>query len=348
MARWLKFGGEFVKEGSMFGLISQLSHVELLTPKIDKSLRFFTEILGLTETARKGRSVYLRAWRNFFHHDLVLTEGDQPRLGHIGWRAAGADALKTAVQRLEASGLGEGWHEGEPGRGPGYRYRGPGGHLNEIYWQAERWRPPAELAPTFPNRPQRYVPRGIDVYHLDRVTIATANIMGDVAWYRDTLGFRFMEWTVLDEKSDVAVFATMTTNEQSHDLGLLGDHSDVPGRLHHIAFWLDQRPDVERAADILMEAGTPIEYGPGRHGIGALTYLYFREPGGLRVELNSGGYRNYQPDWEPVKWSPAQGANDFYRVHAISNSFLEAFPPHVTGAVPSGNVANPWAAASVR
>jgi hypothetical protein len=50
-----------------------------------------------------------------------------------------------------------------------------------------------------------------------------------------------------------------------------------------------------------MEAGTHIEVGPGRHGMGEQTYLYFREPGGIRLEINSGGYRNYQPDWQPVK-----------------------------------------------
>ena len=112
--------------------------------------------------------------------------------------------------------------------------------------------------------------------------------MRDVAFFRDTLDYRFTEWTVLDDKSDVAVFAMMTTNEQSHDLGLLGDRSGIPGRVHHLAYWLDQRLDVERAADILLEAGTAVEYGPGRHGMGFQTYLYFREPGGMRIELNSG------------------------------------------------------------
>ena len=52
--------------------------------------------------------------------------------------------------------------------------------------------------------------------------------------------------------------------------------------------------------------------------MGFQTYLYFREPGGMRIELNSGGWRNYQPDWKPVRWSPAMGSNDFYRQNALS------------------------------
>jgi catechol 2,3-dioxygenase len=332
----------------MYSLISQLSHVEIVTPKPDESLRFFVDVLGLIETARTGRSVYLRGWRNFFHHDLVLTEGREPGLGHVGWRSAGAKALETAVSRFEKNGAGIGWHEGEPGRPRGYRYRSPGGHVHELFWEAQRWTPPPALAPTYPNRPQRYAPRGVAVNHIDHVTITTADIMRDVGFFRDALDYRFTEWTVLDDKSDIPIFAMMTTNEQAHDLGLLGDHSGRPGRIHHVAFWLDQRLDVERAADILMEAGTPIEYGPGRHGMGFQTYLYFREPGGMRIELNSGGWRNYQPDWQPVRWSPAQGSNDFYRHNQLPTSMMEAFPPHLSGASPSADAVNPWKAASVR
>jgi catechol 2,3-dioxygenase len=333
---------------AMFSLISQLSHVEIVTPRLEQSRQFFIEVMGLLETARTQSSIYLRAWRNFFHHDLVLTEGETPALGHVGWRSAGEAALETAVARLEKAGAGLGWHIGEPGRPRGYRYRSPGGHVHEIFWNAERWTPPPDLAPTYPNRPQRYQPRGVAVNHIDHVTISTADIMGDVAFFRDTLDYRFTEWTVLDDKSDLPVFAMMTTNEQSHDLGLLGDHSGILGRIHHLAYWLEQRLDVERAADMLMEAGVPIEYGPGRHGMGFQTYLYFREPGGMRIELNSGGWRNYQPDWQPVRWTPAQGSNDFYRQNKFPDSMMQAFPPHEAGASPGANVINPWAAASVR
>ena len=58
-----------------------------------------------------------------------------------------------------------------------------------------------------------------------------------------------------------------------------------------------------------MAAGTPIEFGPGIHGIDEITYLYVREPGGFRIEINSGGWQNYQPDWEaPV--DAAAGRDD--------------------------------------
>ncbi|HEX4061352.1 MAG TPA: hypothetical protein VHY58_10070 [Streptosporangiaceae bacterium] len=50
--------------------IAHLGHAELLTPEPEKSLWFFTEVLGLTENGRGGDSVYLRTWDDYEHHSL--------------------------------------------------------------------------------------------------------------------------------------------------------------------------------------------------------------------------------------------------------------------------------------
>jgi catechol 2,3-dioxygenase len=322
--------------------ISQLAHVELLTPTLEESARFFTDVMGLDETGRDEASVYLRCWGDFSSYSVQLTEAPQPALGHIGWRTEGPDALERAVARLEQAGAGEGWSEGQRGHGPAYRYRGPGGHVHELFWEVERYEASPDQRSAFPARPQKHVPRGAAPRQLDHITVNTRQPYEDSEWYRDTLGYRFMEYTALDENPDLIVFSMVTTNEKSHDLGLVIDFTDVPGRLNHLAFWVDAVEDLLRAADVLMEAGTHIEFGPGRHGMGEQTYLYFREPGGIRLEINSGGYRNYQPDWEPVKWVPSQGSNTMYRNLALPDSMLEAFPPAEAVHPPEPALANPW------
>src|SRR5436190_3487569 len=283
-------------------LISQLAHIELITPKPQESLEFFTEIFGLEVTANSGNSTYLRCWGDFFHHSLQLTEGPQPALGHIGWRSQGPEQLAAAVERIEASGRGLGWEGEAVGHGAAYRYRGPGGHVQEIFWDVERYVAPPEKRSTYPSRPQAISRVSAAPRQLDHVTVATKDPLGDSAFYRDVLGYRHTEYTVLKDAPEVCFFSMVTTNEKSHDLGLGLDPSGVPGRIHHFAFWVDTVEDVLRVADVLLEAGHAIEYGPGRHGMGEQTYLYFREPGGIRVEVNSGGYRIYQPDLEPVRW----------------------------------------------
>jgi catechol 2,3-dioxygenase len=331
------------EEAMVERVISQLAHVELLTPKLEESARFFTDVLGLDESGRDDGSIYLRCWGDFFFHSVQLTTAEQPGLGHIGWRAEGQAQLERAVEALEASGVGDGWSEDQRGHGRAFRYRGPGGHVQELFWEVERYEAPAGERSAFPARPRRFSPRGVSPRQLDHVTVVTANPVGDSEWYRDTLGYRFMELTGLDDNPDLIVFAMVTTNEKSHDLGLVVDFSGVPGRVHHLAFWVDAVEDVLRAADALMESGVQIEFGPGRHGMGEQTYLYFREPGGLRLEINSGGYRNYQPDWQPVKWVPSQGSNTMYRNLSMPDSMLEAFPPAAPTEPLEPAVANPWA-----
>lgn len=325
-------------------LIAHLAHVEIVSPRPDDSLRFFKDVLGLEESGREGQSVYLRGWGEWSFHSLQLTEGPQPALGHAAWRAAGPEELEAAVARL--AGVGEGWLEPGPGQGPAYRYRGPGGHLHELFWEIERYQAPEALRSPFPNRPQRYVPRGVAPRQIDHLTVMTAQPYADAEWYRDTLGYTFTEWTVLDE-AELPVFAMVTNNEKSHDLGLVIDQSGAAGRLHHLAYWVDSRDELLRAADVLLNADVAIEFGPGRHGMGEQDYLYVREPGGARIEINTGGYRLYEPDWEPRRWTPAQGSNTFYRNVAMPDSMMEGFPPAAAAAPTHEDAANPWSAANV-
>ena len=308
-------------------LVSQLAHVELTTPTPEESLNFWTNVIGLEETTREGQSVYLRGWGDRFHHTLVLTEGPQPGLSHIGWRAFGQEELETAVKRLQDAGAAVGWRESSVGHGPAFQYRSPGGHLHELFWEVERYKAPAAQQSPFPNRPQRFVPRGIGARCIDHVTIATADPDGDAKWYRDTLGHRYTEYTVIPENPDFVVFCMTTTCERAHDLGLAWDPTPARGRINHFAYYVESQDGLLRAADVLLNADVAIEFGPGKHGMGEQGYLYAREPSGLRVELNAGGYRNYEPDWETVRYEPQAGSNVFYRNLSMPHSMHENFPP---------------------
>ena len=73
--------------------VAHLAHVELLTPKLEESARFFIDVMGMTETCREGDSVYLRGWDDYEHHSLQLTASPQPGLGHCAFRASSSQAL---------------------------------------------------------------------------------------------------------------------------------------------------------------------------------------------------------------------------------------------------------------
>ena len=83
-----------------------------MTPKPDQSLHFFVDVLGMTETARQGESVYLRAWDDYEHHTLKLTAAKTSGMGHMAFRARSPQALDRRVAALKDSGHDIGWTEG--------------------------------------------------------------------------------------------------------------------------------------------------------------------------------------------------------------------------------------------
>jgi catechol 2,3-dioxygenase len=109
--------------------IAHLAHVELLTPKLDESIRFFTDIMGMSVTAEQGDSAYLRAYDDYEHHTLKLTAAGLPGMGHYAWRARSPQALQRRVAAIEATGLGKGWTDGDLGHGPAYTLRSRIKHL---------------------------------------------------------------------------------------------------------------------------------------------------------------------------------------------------------------------------
>ena len=66
--------------------LAHLSHVELLTPKPDESLFYFTEILGMEVSGESGDSVYLRGFGDYERSSVKLTTAKQAGVGHIAYR----------------------------------------------------------------------------------------------------------------------------------------------------------------------------------------------------------------------------------------------------------------------
>jgi catechol 2,3-dioxygenase len=316
-----------VYEGStMIKLLNQLIQVRVTAPDLETSARFYEEQIGMSVTRRTADAVYLRSWGDYYEYSVVLVPGPEPSLARMTWRTESDEALDEAARRVEARGIVGEWVGPEAGYGRAFRFTGPWGHPMEFVWEVERFHGEGDAASSYPDRPERRGRAGFSPRFLDHVTIAAPDVRGFCDWYSETLGFRTMAHTIL-EHGGISVFSVLTTNEKSHDLGVVMDGSDRPGRINHFAFWVDTRDELLRAADLLLENGVAMEYGPSIHGIGEQNFLYFREPSTLRIEVNTGGYRNYVPDWEPYEWHPSQGSNNFYRNSTMPKSMMDNFPP---------------------
>ena len=285
----------------VFGDIAHLGHIELLTPNFEASLAFFTGVVGLHESGREGDSVFLRAWGDYERFTLQLTGAKTSGLGHMAFRARSAGVLEQLVRNVESSGSKGKWRTDNFGHGPAYRFPDPDGHQIEIYYETEKFQPTGDQVPGFKNMPQRYCPRGIAPKRLDHINLLAQDIKACRVFFSQVLGMRVTEQIVFD--GDQEMGAWLSATNKSYDLAFTKDKSSAHGRFHHLTYMMDSREDVLRAADILTEAGIAIETGPHKHSIGQTFFLYFYEPGGNRIEIGSGGYLIFDPDWKPVVWN---------------------------------------------
>jgi catechol 2,3-dioxygenase len=221
-------------------------------------------------------------------------------------RAWSQEALERRVRAIDAADRGVGWTEGDVGHGPAYRFTDPDDHVFELYFEAERYQPPDHLRPALKNVPQRYVGRGAAVKRLDHVNLLAADVAPNREFAADQLGFRLYEQIMLDDGSEAGAWMSLTI--AAHELIYVADHAGARGRLHHLAFFVDTREEVLRAADLLLDADVPIEAAPSKHAIAQGMFLYVYEPGGNRVEVTTGTHFIYDPVFEPVVWTEAERA----------------------------------------
>lgn len=289
-------------------LVAQLAHVEVLTPRPEETLWFFKELLGMTEVARQSQSVYLRAYEDFYHHTLKVTEAPAAGLGHVAWRASSPEALDEAVARLKASGRGEGWIDGDLGHGPAYRFRTPNGHRMEILWEVAYYEAPPDQRSLLKNRPQKRPLRGVPVRRIDHVNLMVTEVEPHKEFLVEQLGFRVREVKVGRDRREVG--AWLSVSPLVHEIAFMKDATGVGGRLHHVAFWYGFPQHLFDLADLCSDYGVRIEAGPGKHGTTQAFFMYVFEPGGNRVELfGDTGYLIFDPEWKTVVWDVANEAD---------------------------------------
>ncbi|MBW9142076.1 MAG: VOC family protein [Candidatus Aramenus sp.] len=309
-------------------LISQLTSVEILTPKLDDTLWFFKDVLGLYEVGRKDRSVYLRGWEDWYTYSLKITEASTSGVKEITWRTYSEEDLYTAIKMIESKGLGLGWDNGEPdmGLGKGYKFMLPSGQVGKLVWEMKLWRASGNLRSGYKARPMKKPLQGVQARDLAHVFIFAF----DPNSLKSTVDlFKSLTWHVTEilKEGDQRIAYWGAFNGTAHDMAIALDPSGIPGRLNHLTFNVDYADDILRAADFYSDYGVEIVGGPLRHGITDSHSLYVKEPGGNVVEVLHGGYINVVPDWEPVIWDTKEDENRwlYYWGH-VKEAFWDGSP----------------------
>lgn len=311
--------------------VAQLAHVEILTPKPDETLFFFEEFLALEETEPEGQSVYLRAYKDFYHSTLKVTESGEAGMGHCAWRASSPQGFERRVQALKASGQGRGWIDGDKGHGPAYQFETPDGHGMELVWEVDYYGHPEGQKCSLLNRPRKRPRHGVPVRRLAHVNLMAADPGASSDFMVEQLGFRLREY-IVDDESGATLGTWISVTNLAHDIAFVFDPTGIRGRLHHVCYWYGIPQHVYDIVELFKDADIQIEAGPGKHGISQAMFLYVYEPGGNRVELFSdSGYLIFDPTWKPVEWkmSEVPGSGDVWVGHAFPWSWWNQGTPLV-------------------
>jgi catechol 2,3-dioxygenase len=286
------------------GRIAHLGHVEVYTDRFDESLDFFTRVYGLKLSGQDASSAYLRAWDDYEFCTLKLTRHHTTGVGHIGYRAASAQALADQVAVIQASGYKtHGWVEGDISHGPAFAFEDPFGHVFELYWETRKDKGLGGEAPALKNTATAFT--GAAPRRLDHLNLLAADVAEFRRFMETCLGSRVTEMIQMDNGRTGG--AWFTVNNKTYDLACTEEHGGGHGRLHHVTYAADQREDILRAADIFLQNGVHIETGPHKHAIQGTFFLYVWEPAGNRIELaNAGARLILDPDWQTVVWTETE------------------------------------------
>lgn len=244
--------------------VSALRSVDLGTPDIGQSERFYVGVWGLEVVARHDGVTYLRA-DGHDHHVVALHRSVRAELRAVTFRLASSNEFAPIAQNIIAQGGQVISHAGPndaPDGGIVMTVRGPeGGILRFVHGDFAHTTRPSGV-----DRPQR----------LAHVNLNSTNADATAAFYEKALGFRLTDRTRL--------MAFVRCNSDHHAV-VIAD-AEVNG-LNHVAFLMPNLDAVMRGSGRMIDAGFPIAWGVGRHGPGDNVFAYFIDPAGFVIEYTA-------------------------------------------------------------
>ncbi|MFC2949826.1 VOC family protein [Virgibacillus sediminis] len=283
--------------------VAHLGHVEISVNNFDKSLWFYTEVLGLALTETDGDTAYLRAWQDFDHHTLVLRASDKSEVNRMAWRVSSDESLKLFEKQLKLMNIDYTWVEGgtKKALGDALHFKSPSGLPIELYWEKEKFvTDDPQVKSKLPSHPSKYTAKGVAPRRFDHVNIIVDDVKKEQEWWTDLLGIHHRYY--IQNKENERLGSWLSRTNIAHEVALMRNANQNGAAFHHLAYFLDTGDELLRAANLMAENDIKIEWGPGKHGTSGAQFLYVFEPSGHRIEIWTGGFLIFSPDWEPIEW----------------------------------------------
>ncbi|MCK9283845.1 MAG: VOC family protein [Rhodocyclaceae bacterium] len=248
----------------------KLGYAALNVSDLDRSIRFYQELMGLDLVSREEGVAYLRCSRD--HHNLVLYAAKTPGIKRAAYKMASKADLDLAFEHYKTSGLEPRWLAADACRalkqGPTFRVREPSsGLLLEFYDRMTHLALPYEHTVT-------------KIARIGHIVIATKNYAAAIERLTSVFNFALSDF-VEDKFSWMRCYP----NPLHHSLAV--GYSER-NHLHHINFMVTDVDDIGKALNRMRKAGVEVVFGPGRHLPSTSIFLYFLDPDGMTMEFSFG------------------------------------------------------------
>jgi len=241
--------------------VRKIAHATYETPDLDQQVDYYTNIVGLTLSAKDKDAAFLSSTVD--HHSVVLRKGAQAQCVRIGFQLGPDDDLNAYEKQTQAHGLKtQRKKDPEPSIADMVTFEDPKGTIMEVFKRPE-------LAK------QAFSIKGVVPFKLGHVAFHCVDVKHVTKFYCDVLGFRESDWMA-------DFFSFLRCGPDHHTINLMGTGSN---RHFHTAFELRDWSHLQTACDFLSLNGYKLLWGPGRHGIGHNLFAYHRAPNGLITEF---------------------------------------------------------------
>jgi 2,3-dihydroxybiphenyl 1,2-dioxygenase len=137
-----------------------------------------------------------------------------------------------------------------------------------------------------PQVPGGFLTDGVGFGH---VVFATMAFDESVTFLVDGLGFSQSDWLEMELAPGISLEVRFFhCNRRHHTVALARAPFELPQRLHHVMFELNERDDVGAAFDRLWATDLGIPNGLGRHDNDGMFSFYLQTPVGFQIEVGHG------------------------------------------------------------
>src|ERR1700691_4051018 len=211
--------------------IKRAGHSTLTTPDIERTIDYFTRVVGLSLAARDKNRAILATKSGL--EAIVLERGSAVEAPRLSFQVTPGSDLGEVGARLKKTGIkSERRSDITPGIGEAIAFKDPKGTTLEIF---------SDFA--FAGEDSNF--NGVMPLKFGHIAYQCPDVQGVVKFYCDMLGFRVSDW-----RGDF--FAFLRCSRDHHTVNFW---RDAKTSIHHIAFEVRDWSEIKRASDMLAQSG---------------------------------------------------------------------------------------------